>query len=106
MENLFAYGSLQEEEVQKTVFGRILQGVPEKLLGYVVSQIEIEEEFGIESYPIIAPTDDNKDVIHGVVFELTVEELSLSDTYEGNSYTRIQVPLQSKQMVWAYSAKV
>lgn len=36
MENLFAYGSLMEEEVQKTVFGRILQGIPEKLLGYEV----------------------------------------------------------------------
>jgi hypothetical protein len=34
-----------------------------------------------------------------------VEELQLSDTYEG-SYSRIQVPLKSKQMVWAYSAKL
>jgi hypothetical protein len=30
MENLFAYGSLREEEVQNC-FGRILKGVPEKL---------------------------------------------------------------------------
>ena len=106
MENLFAYGSLREEEVQKTVFGRILKGVPEKLSGYAVKQIEIEEEFGIETYPIIVPSEDNEDAIHGIVYELTLEELQLSDTYEGNSYTRIEVPLQSKQMVWAYSAKV
>lgn len=106
MENLFAYGSLREEEVQKTVFGRILKGVPEKLSGYAVKEIQIEEEFGIETYPIIVPTEDNEDSIHGIVYELTLEELSLSDTYEGNSYTRIEVPLQSKQLVWAYSAKV
>jgi gamma-glutamylcyclotransferase (GGCT)/AIG2-like uncharacterized protein YtfP len=106
MENLFAYGSLREEEVQKTVFGRILKGVPEKLTGYAVKQIEIEEEFGIETYPIIVPSEDNEDAIHGIVYELTLEELSLSDTYEGNSYTRIEVPLPSKQIVWAYSAKV
>lgn len=106
MENLFAYGSLREEEVQKTVFGRILKGVPEKLTGYAVKQIEIEEEFGIETYPIIVPSEDNEDAIHGIVYELTLEELTLSDTYEGNSYTRIEVPLPSKQIVWAYSAKV
>jgi gamma-glutamylcyclotransferase (GGCT)/AIG2-like uncharacterized protein YtfP len=106
MENLFAYGSLREEEVQKTVFGRILEGVPERLLGYAVKRIEIEEEFGLENYPIITPTEDKEDCIEGIVYELTIEELQLSDTYEGNSYTRIEVPLQSKRMVWAYSAKV
>jgi gamma-glutamylcyclotransferase (GGCT)/AIG2-like uncharacterized protein YtfP len=106
MENLFAYGSLMEEEVQKTVFGRILQGVPEKLLGYEVKRIEIEEEFGLENYPIITPTEDYSDCIEGIVYELTIEELQLSDTYEGNSYNRIQVPLKSQQMVWAYSVKL
>lgn len=106
MENLFAYGSLREEEVQKTVFGRILKGVPEKLLRYVVREIQIEEEFGIESYPIITPTEDIADSIDGIVYEITYEELQLSDTYEGNSYTRIKVSLQSNQTVWAYSAKI
>jgi gamma-glutamylcyclotransferase (GGCT)/AIG2-like uncharacterized protein YtfP len=106
MENLFAYGSLREEEVQKSIFGRILKGVPEKLQGYVVKRIEIEEEFGLENYPIITPTEDSSDCIEGIVYELTVQELQLSDTYEGNSYTRIEVPLQSKQLVWAYTAKL
>jgi hypothetical protein len=54
----------------------------------------------------IAATEDDSDCIEGIVYELTVEELQLSDTYEGNSYSRIQVPLKSKQMVWAYSAKL
>jgi gamma-glutamylcyclotransferase (GGCT)/AIG2-like uncharacterized protein YtfP len=80
MENLFAYGSLREE-VQKNCFGRIPKGVPEKLLG--CKRIEIEEEFGLENYPIITPTEDDSDCIEGIVYELTVEELQLSDTYEG-----------------------
>jgi hypothetical protein len=33
MENLFAYGSLGRRRI-KNCFGRILKGVPEKLLGY------------------------------------------------------------------------
>jgi gamma-glutamylcyclotransferase (GGCT)/AIG2-like uncharacterized protein YtfP len=106
METLFAYGSLREEEVQKTVFGRILKGIPEKLEGYAVKIIEIEEEFGLEEYPIIVPSENTNDSIEGILFELTMEELSLSDTYEGNSYTRIQVQLRSSKVVWVYSAKV
>jgi gamma-glutamylcyclotransferase (GGCT)/AIG2-like uncharacterized protein YtfP len=106
MEILFAYGSLREEEVQKTVFGRILQGMPEKLKGYAVKIIEIEEEFGLQEYPIITPSTDDEEAIEGIIYELTMEELTLSDTYEGNSYTRIQVELPSNKVVWVYSAKV
>lgn len=106
METLFAYGSLREEEVQKTVFGRILTGITGKLEGYAVKIIEIEEEFGLEEYPIIVPSEDTNDSIDGILYELTMDELSLSDTYEGNSYTRIQVQLRSSRVVWVYSAKV
>jgi gamma-glutamylcyclotransferase (GGCT)/AIG2-like uncharacterized protein YtfP len=81
MENLFAYGSLRKKKY-KLFFGRILKGVPEKLLGYEKKRIEIEEEFGLENYPIITPTEDDSDCIEGIVYEL-IEELQLSDTYEG-----------------------
>jgi gamma-glutamylcyclotransferase (GGCT)/AIG2-like uncharacterized protein YtfP len=104
MEKLFAYGNLKEDDIQETVFGRLLQGVPETLVGYVVKQIKIEEEYGIESYPIITATQNQEDTISGMVYEASFRELQLADQYEGMHYKRIEVQLQSKETVWAFTA--
>ena len=53
MQKLFTYGTLQHDDVQEDLFGRTLQGTPETLVGYVLSEIRIEEEFGLVHYPII-----------------------------------------------------
>ncbi|TRW97965.1 gamma-glutamylcyclotransferase family protein [Flavobacterium gawalongense] len=104
MEQLFAYGTLKDKDIQETIFGRILKGVPETLVGYVVNVIHIEEEFGVEQYPIITPTENQQDTINGILYELTEEQLQQADTYEGIHYKRIQVQLQSNQTAWVYSA--
>jgi gamma-glutamylcyclotransferase (GGCT)/AIG2-like uncharacterized protein YtfP len=104
MEKLFAYGNLREEDIQETVFGRLLQGVPETLMGYAVKEIKIEEEYGIESYPIIEATQNQEDSISGMVYETTSQELELADRYEGKHYKRIEVKLQSNQTAWAFTA--
>jgi gamma-glutamylcyclotransferase (GGCT)/AIG2-like uncharacterized protein YtfP len=104
MAKLFAYGTLKEKDIQENIFGRSLTGTPETLLGYSVQSIQIEEEFGVETYPIITPTNDASDSIEGIVFELTQKDLELADTYEGKYYRRIEVLLQTKEKVWVYSA--
>jgi gamma-glutamylcyclotransferase (GGCT)/AIG2-like uncharacterized protein YtfP len=104
MEQLFAYGTLKEKDIQETIFGRILKGTPETLVGYVINQIHIEEEFGVAQYPIITPTHNPEDTISGMLYELTEAQLQLADTYEGLHYKRIQVQLQSEQTAWVYSA--
>lgn len=106
MEKLFAYGSLQNEDIQKDLFGRILDGTPETLIGYVVKQIQIEEEFGIVHYPIITETQDVADTIHGMVYLVSSMEMRQTDLYEGLHYRRVEVQLQSNQKAWAYSAAV
>ncbi|OUD35040.1 gamma-glutamylcyclotransferase family protein [Flavobacterium sp. FPG59] len=106
MEKLFAYGSLQNEDIQKDLFGRILEGTPETLIGYVVKQIQIEEEFGIVNYPIITQTENQEDTINGIVYDISTKELHQSDLYEGLHYKRVEVQLQSKQKAWAYSAVI
>ncbi|TDD97013.1 gamma-glutamylcyclotransferase family protein [Flavobacterium cellulosilyticum] len=106
MENLFAYGSLKEEEVQENIFGRVLVGTPDKLIGYTKKIIEIEEEFGLTPYPIITATQNPEDSIKGVLYKLTERELQQADTYEGIHYKRIQVELQSNEIVWVYSAAI
>jgi gamma-glutamylcyclotransferase (GGCT)/AIG2-like uncharacterized protein YtfP len=103
MQKLFAYGTLQDNDVQEDLFGRILEGTPETLIGYELNEIQIEEEFGIVHYPIIMETNDSNDTIDGIVYEVTASELRQADLYEGKHYKRVEVQLQSNQKAWAYS---
>jgi gamma-glutamylcyclotransferase (GGCT)/AIG2-like uncharacterized protein YtfP len=106
MQKLFAYGSLQHEDVQEDLFGRLLKGTPETLIGYELKEIQIEEEFGIVHYPIIMETNKSEDTISGIVYEVTLNELHQADLYEGKHYKRVEVHLQSNQKAWAYSATI
>jgi len=106
MQKLFAYGTLQDKDVQENLFGRILNGTPETLIGYELNEIQIEEEFGIEHYPIIMETTDSNDTISGTLYEVTMRELHQADLYEGLHYKRVEVLLRSNQKAWAYSAAI
>ena len=104
MENLFAYGTLKDKEIQERIFGRILKGTPDQLIGYVIKDIQIEEEFGIIQYPIITETQNIAESISGICYQLSQRELELADTYEGMHYKRIEVRLESNEMAWTYTA--
>lgn len=104
MKKLFTYGTLQHEDVQENLFGRALKGTPEKLIGYALKRIQIEEEFGIVHYPVIVETKNETDFIEGIVYEVTEKELNQADLYEGMHYKRVEVHLHSNQKAWAYSA--
>ena len=106
MENLFAFGTLKDKDIQETIFGRILIGTPDKLVGYTIKEIQIEEEFGLAQYPIITLTQNPEDSINGMLYQLSQRELELADTYEGIHYKRIQVQLHSNKLVWTYSAAI
>jgi hypothetical protein len=93
---------LKDKNIQENIFGRSLKGSPDKLIGYVVEYIEIEEEFGMEKYPIIIATENPNDIVSGLLYEITDQDLNLADTYEGLHYKRIEVTLESKQTAWAY----
>jgi gamma-glutamylcyclotransferase (GGCT)/AIG2-like uncharacterized protein YtfP len=105
MEQLFAYGTLKDKEIQETIFGRILKGTSETLTGYAIKEIQIEEEYGLAPYPIIVSTQNQKDRIDGILYELSSEELQKADRYEGKHYTRIQVKLESNKIAWVYGAR-
>jgi len=102
MEKLFAYGTLKDKTIQENIFGRTLKGVPDRLIGYVINYIEIEEEFGLEKYPIIVATNNPEDIVNGVVYDISEKDVYLADTYEGLHYKRIEVTLESLQTAWAY----
>ncbi len=104
MIQLFTYGTLQHDDVQENLFGRVLAGTPEKLIGYVLKKIQIEEEFGIVQYPVLVETKNKKDFIDGIVYEVTDQDLYQADLYEGLHYKRVEVHLKSKQKAWAYTS--
>ena len=72
MEKLFAYGTLQDKDIQENIFGRILRGTSEILVGYVLKKIQIEEKEYTESK--IKPWDDYNSKIS--IFDI------ISDTFE------------------------
>jgi gamma-glutamylcyclotransferase (GGCT)/AIG2-like uncharacterized protein YtfP len=106
MQKLFSYGTLQDTDVQENLFGRILQGTPEILIGYELSEIQIEEEFGLVHYPIIMETEDSNDTISGILYQVSMNDLHQADLYEGKHYKRIEVQLQSSQKAWAYTLAI
>ncbi len=108
-ENLFSYGTLQKDKVQLELFRRLLNGNKDILKGYKLSSIEIKDESflskGEQKYQLIAMlSKDNTDTIEGTVFEISEEELLLSDKYEPDNYKRVKVVLQSGKEAWIYTA--
>jgi gamma-glutamylcyclotransferase (GGCT)/AIG2-like uncharacterized protein YtfP len=108
-ELLFSYGTLQKDNVQLELFGRLLQGHQDVLQGYQLSTIEIKDESVLvkseQPYHLIAlPAKDTPDTIEGIVFTISKEELLLADNYETDDYKRIKVKLQSGKEAWVYVA--
>ena len=108
-EYLFSYGTLQKEKVQIDLFGRILHGEADTLIGYKICTIEIRDESflskGEDKYQqTLVISKDKNDHIKGIVFEITEEELLLADKYEPDNYTRLRVVLESGKEAWIYTA--
>jgi gamma-glutamylcyclotransferase (GGCT)/AIG2-like uncharacterized protein YtfP len=108
-ENLFSYGTLQEDRVQLKLFGRLLNGAKDFLAGYKLSEIEIKDESfrakGEEKIQqTLIPSNDNADVVAGTVFEISEEELLSADKYEPENYYRTKVVLRSGKEAWIYTA--
>lgn len=111
MEYLFSYGTLQLRSVQLANFGRELVGHPDKLLEYVVEQVEITdprvlEESGQKYHPILKFTGSNANEVEGTIFEVTQEDLKKADLYEVSDYKRVSARLKSGINCWVYVAAI
>jgi gamma-glutamylcyclotransferase (GGCT)/AIG2-like uncharacterized protein YtfP len=107
-ENLFSYGTLQQEEVQLAAFGRRLAGVADTLLGYKVTLIPIQDRAVIANtgdthYRNVQFTGVESDCVSGTVFRVTKSELEQADEYERDAdYKRVTVTLKSGVTSWVY----
>ena len=92
---LFSYGTLQQEDVQRATFGRRLTGVSDALVGYRQSMVAIDDPevvrtSGKTHHPIVAFTGHSDDHVAGMVFEITDAELAHADAYEVAAYIRVK----------------
>lgn len=106
-ELLFSYGTLQLPEVQRSTFGRELDGRPDAIVGYDLDYVTITDPHvvavsGSDRHPILRPSDAQDAAVPGTVFEISTAELAAADEYEVDAYQRISVPLRSGSRAWVY----
>ncbi len=107
MENLFSYGTLRDENVQRAVFNRSLNGVSDAIIGYRLETVTITDSSaiaisGMTVHQILEPTGQDSDQIEGTLFQISDSELQLADAYEDAAYKRVQVRLRSGAQAWVY----
>ena len=104
---LFSYGTLQQESVQQSTFGRPLAGHADALVGYSQSLVPIEDAAvlaasGLSHHPIVRFSCEALDRVKGTVFEISDAELAQADAYEVSDYQRVLAPLASGVQAWVY----
>jgi len=92
---LFSYGTLQQENVQMSTFGRLLQGQSDELPGFEPSLVRHHANVTFNG------RHDSR--VSGTVFEVTDAELAAADQYEqAAGYKRIAATLASGKKAWVY----
>jgi gamma-glutamylcyclotransferase (GGCT)/AIG2-like uncharacterized protein YtfP len=94
---VFAYGDLQQDEVQLSTFGRLLAGHRDELVGFERARSANAEHANVSF------TGRNDSRVTGTAFEITDAELAAVDEFEQvAAYTRIAVTLASGTPAWVY----
>jgi gamma-glutamylcyclotransferase (GGCT)/AIG2-like uncharacterized protein YtfP len=105
---LFSYGTLQEEHVQLSTFGRLLEGQKDDLVGFEPSSVKIEDAqlvsaSGRTHHANVTFNGRSDSRVSGTVFEITDAELAAADQYEQRAnYKRITTMLASGKHAWVY----
>ncbi len=105
---LFSYGTLQQEDVQLSTFGRTLDGRRDELPRYDSSLVRIEDaqvaaRLRQTHHANVTFTGLDHNRVHGTVFEITDAELASVDGYEAAfGYSRVAAVLASGTHAWVY----
>ena len=105
---LFSYGTLQQENVQLSTFGRPLRGQKDELLKFEQSLVRIVDPqvvatSGKTHHANVTFNGRSDSRVRGTVFEITDAELAAADQYEQHAaYKRITAALASGKRAWVY----
>ena len=105
---LFSYGTLRQDAVQMSTFGRLLTGQPDELIGFEEAAFEVEDaEFvaasGKARHVIVRFNGRDTSRVGGTVFEVSDSELARADQYEPAGYERVSARLASGKHAWVYA---
>lgn len=105
---LFSYGTLQQEAVQLSTFGRRLQGEADELVGFEQSVLRVEDPAFVAAssradHAIVRYNGRDDSRVRGTVFELSDDELARADRYEPVGYRRVPAVLASGKRAWVYA---
>jgi len=96
---LFIYGTLREPAVQRELWQRVVEGVPDALRDHERVAVTLLGK----TYPDLAVSSGSE--VEGVVVELTDEELKSADDYETAAYERREMVLASGAAADVYISK-
>ena len=96
---LFSYGTLQQRTIQMSLFGRVLDGEPDELVGFEQSALTIESG----TYAIAQFNGRSESRVRGTVYDLSEAEIVVADQYETADYKRIVTTLASGKSAWVYA---
>jgi len=105
---LFSYGTLQQDDVQLSTFGQLLQGSKDELPGFEPSLVPVENQqviaaTGRTHHANVTFNGRNDSRVIGTVFEVTDAELEAADRFEEPAnYARIAVTLASGKHACVY----
>jgi gamma-glutamylcyclotransferase (GGCT)/AIG2-like uncharacterized protein YtfP len=105
---IFSYGTLQQESVQLSTFGRRLQGQRDELPEFEQSLAKIEDPqnaaaSGETHHANVTFNGRHDSRVSGTVFEISDAKLAAADQYEQlASYTRVAAILASGKQAWVY----
>jgi hypothetical protein len=106
---LFSYGTLRQPDVQRALFGREVESVPDALPGFEVGTVAISDPAvvaisGSVRHPIAREAGADA-VVQGTALLLTEADLQVADAYETADYLRRAVVLKSGRHAFAYVAR-
>ena len=105
---LFSYGTLQQEDVQLSTFGRRLNGQSDDLPGFEQSLARIDDPgvvatLGKTHHANVRFTGNEGSCVPGRAFEVTEAELLRVDEYEiAFFYKRVSAVLASGRQAWVH----
>ena len=105
---LFSYGTLQQDDVQLSTFGRRLDGQRDELPRFEPSSVPIDDprtraSTGKTHHANVTFNGNEASRVPGMVFEITDAELAGVDAYESVFlYERVTALLASGREAWVY----
>jgi len=105
---LFSYGTLQEPDVQVSMFGRTLRGTRDDLVAYDLQSHTVRDAAfvkltgkSVHANAVYSGRDESR--VGGTAFEVSEDELSQCDEYERPAgYARVAATLASGRETWVY----